>query len=326
MIDAPAVLQPRRLAAPRRWKASGLLITTAVAAVIGATTLTYPSAASWVSSLNQSQVVEHYQGSVDHAEPSAAEQLAAADRYNGALSSGAEVEANTRKPIGAGSATGDLGDYPSQLETPTGVVSRIQIPKVGVDLPVYHGTSDAVLLKGAGHLEGTSLPVGGDGTLTVITGHRGLAEATMFTNLDQLKAGDTFVITTFGRVLTYRVFDTRVVEPSDTASLHPKAGRDLATLITCTPLGTNSHRILVTGERVMPTPKSDVDASRSGPAAVTFPWWLVLYLGGLAIIGVYVWWGGRSRRSQMPAAKRDSAHDSAPRRRISRLSQPSEER
>jgi sortase A len=315
VIEAPSVRPPRHVAHPvRRWKAGGLLITTALAGLLGATVLTYSSAASWVSSLNQSQVVERYQESVDHAEPSAAEQLAAADRYNAALSSGAQVQANTRKPVGDGNATGDLGDYSKQLATPTGIMSRIQIPKIGVDLPVYHGTSDATLLKGAGHLEGTSLPVGGDGTLSVITGHRGLAEATMYTNLDQIKPGDTFVITTFGRVLTYRVFDTRVVEPSDTASLHPQAGHDLATLITCTPLGINTHRILVTGERVAPTPKSDVDAARSGPATVTFPWWLVLYLGSLAIIGAYVWWGGRPRR-QLPPARRQTRHHNRPRRR-----------
>ncbi|NYG07272.1 LPXTG-site transpeptidase (sortase) family protein [Phycicoccus badiiscoriae] len=169
---------------------------------------------------------------------------------------------------------------------------------------MYHGTSDAILLKGAGHLEGTSLPVGGEGTLSVITGHRGLAEATMFTNLDRIHPGDTFVITTFGRVLSYRVFDTRVVEPSDTASLHPKAGRDLVTLITCTPLGINSHRILVTGERVMPTPTSAVEAANTGPALVPFPWWLVWYLVGLTLIGVYVWWGGLVRRGPHPAGLR----------------------
>ena len=279
----------------RRWKPNGLLIVTTLVAVIGATTLTYSSAASWVSSLNQSQVVKGYQLSVEHTEPSAAEQLAAADRYNESLASGVELEANTRKPIGAGTATGTVPSYASLLSTPTGIMSRIQIPKIGVDLPVYHGTSDATLLRGAGHLEGTSLPVGGKGTLSVITGHRGLAEATMFTDLDRIQPGDTFTVTTFGRVLTYRVFDTRVVEPSDTASLHPQQDRDLVTLITCTPLGINSHRILVTGERVRPTPDADVKAAEAPPVTVAFPWWLVFYVTGLALIGLYLWWGGRVR-------------------------------
>jgi len=280
----------------RRWKPNALLVVTALFAFIGANVLTYSSAASWLSSVNQSQIVEHYQDSVKNSVPTAAEQLAAADRYNEALSSGAQVEANTRKPVGEGKVKGDGGSYWSQLSTSTGIMSRIQIPKIGVDLPVYHGTDDATLLKGTGHLEGTSLPVGGKGTLSVITGHRGLAEATMFTNLDQVQPGDTIIITTFGRVLTYKVFDTRVVEPSDTASLHPKEGRDLVTLITCTPLGINTHRILVTAERVLPTPTKDVKTAKGAGTGVAFPWWAVFYLLGLALIAVYVWWGGQVRR------------------------------
>jgi sortase A len=310
VISAPTVPARRpRMRRLRRWKPNGLLIVTALVALIGATTLTYSSAASWVSSVNQAQVVTGYQESVNHTEPTAAEQLAAADRYNATLSSGVEVEANTRKPVGSGTPSGTIGDYDTLLTAPTGIMSRIQIPKIGVDLPVYHGTSDATLLRGAGHLEGTSLPVGGKGTLSVITGHRGLAEATMFTDLDRIQPGDTFTITTFGRVLTYRVFDTRVVEPSDTASLHPQQDRDLVTLITCTPLGINSHRILVTGERVLPTPAAAAKAAESAPVAVPFPWWLVFYLAGLALIGLYLWWGGRVRsvRRRQPEQSRPLA-------------------
>lgn len=295
----------------RRWKPNALLVVTALFAFIGANVLTYSSAASWLSSVNQSQIVEHYQDSVKSSVPTAAEQLAAADRYNETLSSGAQVEANTRKPVGDGKAKGDGGSYWSQLATPTGIMSRIQIPKIGVDLPVYHGTDDATLLKGTGHLEGTSLPVGGKGTLSVITGHRGLAEATMFTNLDQVQPGDKIIITTFGRVLTYKVFDTRVVEPSDTASLHPKEGRDLVTLITCTPLGINTHRILVTAERVLPTPTKDVKTAKGAGTGVAFPWWAVFYLLGLALITVYVWWGGLVTRVTPSAPGGSPAADAA---------------
>jgi sortase A len=302
---------------------------TALIAFIGATALTYSPAASWFSSLNQSQIVRQYETSINHTVPSAAEQLEAADRYNAALSSGASVEANTRKPVSAGKAHGVIGDYWKLLVTPTGVMARIQIPKIGVDLPIFHGTSDATLLKGAGHLEGTSLPVGGKGALSVITGHRGLAEATMFTNLDELRDGDTFTITTFTRVLTYRIFDIRVVEPSDTQSLHPQAGKDLVTLITCTPLGINSHRILVTGERIEPTPAAATKASRSSPTTVTFPWWAVLYLGGLALIAVHVWWGGRFTPTTRPTpAPDDHGHGAEPRRtrrRTTRATRATEE-
>ncbi|WP_344680349.1 class C sortase, partial [Leucobacter komagatae] len=123
-----------------------------------------------------------------------------------------------------------------------------------IDLPVYHGTSDATLLKGVGHLQGTSLSMGGDGTRAVLTGHRGLANATMFTHLDQVKVGDTFSVDALGEVFTYRVFDYEVVNAHDTEEIRAVPGKDLMTLITCTPLGVHMHRIIVTGERVTPTP------------------------------------------------------------------------
>ncbi|WP_459583204.1 class C sortase, partial [Aerococcus mictus] len=111
---------------------------------------------------------------------------------------------------------------------------------IDVDLPVYHGTSDEVLNRAAGHLEGTSLPVGGPSTRAVITAHRGLANARMFTDLNKVNVGDTFTIEVFGDVLTYRVRDTKVVAPEDTDTLRVEEGKDLVTLVTCTPLGINS--------------------------------------------------------------------------------------
>ncbi|GAB3583875.1 hypothetical protein GCM10027406_29260 [Leifsonia lichenia] len=277
----------------RRWRPSILLIATAVAAFAGATVLAYSPAASWISSYNQSLIVSHYTEDVRDTRPSPAEQLAEARAYNQALSSGALVAANSNVPTGNGTSSDQHFDYEKLLSTPNGTMARIQVPSIGVDLPIYHGTSDATLAKGAGHLEGTSLPVGGVDTHAVITAHRGLADATMFTNLDRVKPGDTFIITTFGKVLTYRVVDTRVVDPSDTATLRQEAGRDLVTLITCTPLGINTQRILVTGERVLPTPDKDVAAAAKPPVSVTFPWWLVVYLTAVALIGLYVWWAGR---------------------------------
>ncbi len=136
-----------------------------------------------------------------------------------------------RQNITDSAASGDDGggqdDYDRLLQTPTGVMSRIQIPSIGVDLPVYHGTGDATLAKGAGHLRGSSLPVGGPDTHAVITAHRGLASAAMFTDLDKVGVGDAFTITTLGRMLSYRVIDTRVVDPSDTATLALQAGKTL---------------------------------------------------------------------------------------------------
>lgn len=128
----------------------------------------------------------------------------------------------------------------------------------------------------------------------MLTGHRGLAEATLFTDLDKLATGDTFTLTTFGRVMTYRVSETRVVAPEDTASLRQVEGEDLVTLVTCTPLGINTHRILVTGERVAPTPERDVRASER-PAEIGFPWWIAVFLCGLGAAAIYLWRSGRPR-------------------------------
>ncbi|WP_082581526.1 class C sortase [Leifsonia sp. Root227] len=277
----------------RRWRPSILLIATAVAAFAGATVLAYSPAASWISSYNQSLIVSHYTEDVRTTQPSAAEQLAEARAYNAALSSGALVKANSNIPTGNGTSSDQRFDYEKLLSTPNGTMARIQVPAIGVDLPIYHGTSDATLAKGAGHLEGTSLPVGGVNTHAVITAHRGLADATMFTDLDKVKTGDTFIITTFGKVLTYRVVDTRVVDPSDTTTLRQEAGRDLVTLITCTPLGINTQRILVTGQRVLPTPDKDAATAAKPPVLVTFPWWLIFYLTAIALISIYLWWAGR---------------------------------
>ena len=279
----------------RRWRPSFVLILTAVLAVIGAGTLTYSPAASWFNDYNQSLVVSKYSDSIKDADPSATEQLEQAKAYNDALSAGALIEANTNVPTGDGRSSDDKLDYWKMLRTPSETMARIQVPKVGIDLPVYHGTSEASLLRGAGHLQGTSLPVGGKDTHSVITAHRGLADSTMFTDLDKVGVGDRFIITTFGKVLTYQVIDTKVVEPSDSSSLRQEAGRDLVTLVTCTPLGINTHRILVTGKRITPTPAADLDTANKTAATLSCPWWAVAFLGALVLIGLYTWWGGRLR-------------------------------
>lgn len=280
----------------RKWRASASLILTVLVAVAGVTTLTYSTAASWVSAINQSQVVNRYETSVNHAEPSASEQLRAAHIYNSALSSGALLEANSTVPQGKGEYADTSFDYRSMLATSTGVMARLQIPKIDVDLPVYHGTSEETLEIGVGHLKGTSLPVGGESTHSVLTAHRGLPSATLFTNLDQVKVGDTFTITTFGEVLNYRVVSRQVVAPEDTETLRQIEGEDLVTLVTCTPLGVNSHRILVTGERINPTPPEAIEEAKSSAREPGFPWWAVAYISALAVIGWYAWWAGKPPR------------------------------
>ena len=287
---ASSVQKHRR---PRAWRLSISALVTSIMAVTGMGLLAYPTAASWVSQYNQSKVTADYSAQVDEARPDAKTQIAQAHAYNDALSAGAVLEANNHVPTGAGSSSDDSLSYASILKAnDEGLMARLKIPSISLDLPVYHGTADDTLLKGLGHLEGTSLPVGGEGTRSVITGHRGLAEATMFTHLDKVKDGDSLIIEVFGEVLTYRVTSTKVVEPEETEALRTEAGKDLLTLVTCTPLGINTHRILLTGERIYPTPAKDVAAAGKRPEVPAFPWWAVALVAGLVVVGLYLWRSG----------------------------------
>jgi len=292
-----------RAARSGRWRLSRSSLIPATLALAGMIVFSYPTIASWISQYNQSRVVADYSAAVDRTSPDAATQLANARAYNDALSVGAVLQANTNVPTGAGEAGEQALSYDQILDVNgAGLMARLKIPSIDLDLPVYHGTADQTLLEGLGHLEGTSLPVGGPGTRSVITGHRGLANAVMFTNLDRVETGDTFVIEVFGEVLTYRVVETKVVEPEQTEELRAEPGRDLVTLVTCTPLGINTHRILVTGERIVPTPAEDLAAAGSPPDVPGFPWWAVILTGGVVLIGLYVWRAGcPPRRAGRPA-------------------------
>ena len=142
----------------------------------------------------------------------------------------------------------------------TGIMGYIEIPNIKLSLPIYHGTEESVLQIAVGHLDWSALPVGGEGTHCVLSGHRGLPSAKLFTNLDQLREGDTFTLRVLDEVLCYEVDQIRIVEPQDTAALLPEPGQDLCTLVTCTPYGVNTHRLLVRGHRIE-TPDS-ADAIR----------------------------------------------------------------
>ena len=161
-----------------------------------------------------------------------------------------------------GSGSWDLGDQKAAYErlldiTGTGIMGYIEIPNIRISLPIYHGTDESILQVAVGHLDWSSLPVGGEGTHCVLTGHRGLPSAKLFTNLDQMNEGDTFVIRVLNEVLTYEVDQIHIVEPEDVSDLQMEAGKDLCTLVTCTPYGVNSHRLLIRGHRV-PNASEDI--------------------------------------------------------------------
>ena len=175
-----------------------------------------------------------------------------------------------------------------------GVMGTISIPSISVRLPIYHGTGTTALNSGAGHVRGTSFPIGGSSTHAVIAAHRGLSNKLMFTRLDEMRTGDMFYVTVLGRTLAYQVISTRVVEPTQTDLLTIRKGKDLVTLMTCTPYGVNTQRILVTGSRV-PMTQSAVKSQQS-EVSDPLPVIVVAILAGLvvgALIGTVV--RGRTR-------------------------------
>lgn len=271
------------------WSATGL----AALLVIGVVINQYPVVASWVSQYHQSRLITEVAGAqVSILAPKLHHELERARAYNDLLVGGALVAANNRKPTSDSAPVGEY-DYSTLLNaTPSGVMGRLRIPAIKVDLPIYHGTDDVTLTKGVGHLEGTSLPVGGLSQHSVLTAHRGLPEAELFNNLDRVDIGDTFVVEVFGEVFSYEVVRTQVVQPNETKSLAPVYGEDLVTLVTCTPLGINTHRILVTGQRVLPTPVKDVEDAGQPPRIPSFPWWTLVIGGSVVLAGVIVWRSG----------------------------------
>lgn len=288
-----------------RWRISWLQAIACVLVLTGVAVFLYPHAASWFSQREQSRVTAISMAQMEEPPNNDPEfraaELERAHEYNHALGSGALLEANSTIPTGQGESAGDDYVYEDLLNTSgTGFMGRLQYDELDIDLPIYHGTDDATLLQGVGHLEGTSLPVGGEGTRSVLTAHRGLPSATLFNDLDESRIGDTFSVAVLDQVITYRVVDIQVIDPTDTEILLPNPDRDLLTLVTCTPLGVNSHRIIVTGERLLPTPESDVLNAGDRPELPGFPWWAIVLGGTVLGGGSYVWWSGRPRKPASP--------------------------
>lgn len=202
-------------------------------------------------------------------------------------------------------------DYMSQLSL-LGTMARVRVPSVKIDLPVRHGTSDEVLLEGAGHLYGTSLPVGGAGTHAVLTSHTGMTEATLFDNLIDVKKGDLVLVDVYGETLAYEVDQIKVVLPEEISDLVPVAGEDYLTLFTCTPYAVNSHRLLVRGYRVPYTAQADAEATKDGSRFLLQPWmwWLLLAaVIGLVSLGAIAWRERRLRRRTQEGAAHGGADE-----------------
>ncbi|WP_304424628.1 class C sortase [Faecalibaculum rodentium] len=210
--------------------------------VVGLGLLAYPTVANWWNHRKMIHVTEKYEQQVQNMASSDIEtRIIEAQKFNQSLKS-----RNRFYPTEE-----DHEKYQKTLDiSGTGVMGSITVPSVDIALPIYHGTSEEVLAVGAGHLEGSSLPVGGLGTHTVITGHRGLPSALLFTDLDKVVEDDYVILKILNETLTYQVDTIRIVEPKEIESLAIDPDKDLLTLVTCTPYGINTHRILITGHRV----------------------------------------------------------------------------
>lgn len=216
----------------------------------GAAVFLYPTVSNWLAEIHQSGVIQEYE-----------KELAAEDEdfYAAEWQKAQEYNENlagdpVRDPFVPGTGYALPDNYLDCLNI-GGVMGYIEIPKIGVRLPIYHGTSEEVLQEGVGHIESTALPIGGEFTHAILTGHRGLPRAKLFTDLDQLEIGDQFYIYVLNEVLAYEVDEINTVLPDELQELQAVEGRDLVTLITCTPYGVNTHRLLVQGIRIPYVPE-----------------------------------------------------------------------
>ncbi|MCY7190118.1 class C sortase [Streptococcus gallolyticus] len=212
--------------------------------LIGLSLVLYPTISNYWNSLHQSRIVAGYVQDVeDMSDENKADMLAAAQAYNQTLRQGVTP--------GLDLSNSEIDFYNKTLDVSgTGIMAYVEIPKLNTILPIYHGTDEGVLRIAIGHIPGTSLPVGGKGTHAVISGHRGLPSAKLFTNIDRLAKGDTFMIQVLDETLTYEVDQILTVLPNDMSAVAIDPEQDYVTLVTCTPYGVNTHRLLVRGHRI----------------------------------------------------------------------------
>lgn len=257
----------------------------------GLSVLLYPVVATQWNNIKQQEAAQAYSQLESELEPSAlAQTLESARSYNDNRVNGPILDPWLSR------LTEDNTDYQEYLAELSNLdtMARLVVPTAQVDLPVYHGTSDEVLNKGVGHLFGTDLPVGGQGSHSVLTAHTGMTNATLFDNLTDVKVGDPIYVQVSGEKMKYEVYDTEVVLPHETESLAPVNGEDLLTLITCTPYGVNTHRLLVHAHRV----PMDADTQVFEKSGLHWQWWMWALLGlALGTVILLAWWVIRQVRA-----------------------------
>lgn len=248
----------------------------------GAVTMLYPVVASSLNDWEQTRAAKNYSADRDVIPPASQQaSLEAAIEYNNRVGDLPLYDAwnGPENPVSP-----EYNEYLTQLSDGN-AMGQLVIPAIDVNLPMYHGTDEETLEKGIGHLYGTSLPVGGQSAHSVLTGHTGIVSATILNRLDEVELGESIYIRTVGQDLKYEVSDIRVVLPEETDSLQIVKGEDLLTVITCTPYGINSHRLLVTGHRV---PMDPNEATVFEEAGSKFDWWMLVVAGAVIIVFIVI--------------------------------------
>lgn len=237
-------------------------IITILLLLTGIGVIAYPYLSNYLNQKNSSRAIDSYSEAVDELSKEEVEkQWRRAEIYNENLTG-----QPAHDPFIPGSGIVMPQNYYDVLNL-QGIMGRVEIPSINVDLPIYHGTSEKVLKKAVGHLEGSTMPIGGQGTHAVLTGHTGLTHAKLFTDLVDLVEGDQFYLTILGRTLAYQVDQIKVIKPEHTEDLKIVSGQDYCTLMTCTPYGINSHRLLVRGKRIPYQPEQKQQVKKTGLTA-----------------------------------------------------------
>lgn len=258
-------------------KVSVSTIVVSIILVIGLGIMAYPSISDWWNSYHQSRAIQSYVQTVAETDPKVIKKmLDDANAYNKRL-----LKNDNRYNMTDEQRT----EYNSLLNLDgTGMMGYVNIPSIGVNLPVYHGVDETHLQVAVGHIEGSSLPVGGKGTHTVVSAHRGLPSAKLFSELDRLTEGDIFTFTVLDQTITYEVDQIRIVEPSNLTDLALEQDKDYATLVTCTPYGVNTHRMLVRGHRI----KNLEERSQIPAGAVQIPSYIAVLAVAIPLLFVYL--------------------------------------
>lgn len=276
----------------RKKKGKGSTILLVVVLLVGLSVMLYPVISDWWNSHTQSRAIATYQKQASQLKEVDIEAiLKRAREYN-------EGIRNLREPF---LDYDEVKDYDKILDiTGTGIMGYVSIPQIRVELPIYHGTGEGVLNIAVGHLQGSTLPIGGEGNHAVISAHRGLPSAKLFTDLDKLTEGDTFTITVLKDVYTYEVEEINIVEPDDMNKLICVPGRDLVTLQTCTPYGVNSHRLLVRAHRIDTVLDAELSKAEADAVQVDSMTVVPFVAAPLVILLILYWiFGGKKKKRKL---------------------------